>query len=651
MTSSETEIRELHIKFRNKISDLQNGNSETRRRLAAEGEEDEGNEKKRAKTSTVWMEFKEITLADGSKKGECVHCKRRLAISASKSTTQFKRHLSTCLKRKIYQNQQQRISFKPIEAGSSSGIGMSPALTNGKFDMVKMREGAAHWILMHEHPFSIMEEEGFNMMQKRGMPEWEKVSHLWKSSHQKIEYMVLTAHFIDCNWRLQKLVISFVHIPPPRRGVEIADCIFRCLKEWGIENKVFTISVDNASSNDVAIKILKDTFSRTKRLLCGGKMFHVRCCAHILNLMVQDGISEIEEIIEDIHESVKFVNQNEARLKSFSDILQQLQLPERKLILDCKTRWNSTFEMLSIAIKFKEVFPMYKDRESLYRCCPSPEDWEKVEKICEILEVFNAITKIISGSDYPTSNLFLNEVYCVKVLLDKRSNDGDNFIQAMVGRMRRKFDKYWGECNLLMSVAAILDPRCKMRAVEFSFSKMYSDRDARENIVKVREALYDIYEEYVREYQVDNEHSGETSMLNNDDVGRNDKEKNSGWSEFSNYVKSVEKASPQHSDLDAYLAEGCFFFEGDPNQFDALEWWKGSTLKYRILSRMARDILAIPITTVASEASFSAGSRVIDTYRASLDPETVQALLCGGDWCRNLHGVKKKNKVSTLLFL
>ncbi|KAH7657848.1 Tam3-transposase (Ac family) protein [Dioscorea alata] len=532
--------------------------------LEAEGEEDEGNEKKRAKTSIVWMEFKEITLADGSKKGECVHCKRR-------------------------------ISFKPIEAGSSSGIGMSPALTNGKFDMVKMREGAAHWILIHEHPFSIMEEEGFNMMQKHGMPEWEKVSRVTIKK--------------DCMQR----VINFVHIPPPRHGVEIADCIFRCLKEWGIENKVFTISVDNASSNDVAITILKDTFSRTKRLLCGGKMFHVRCCAHILNLMVQDGISEIE----DIHESVKFVNQNEARLKSFFDIVQQLQLPERKLILDCKTWWNSTFEMLSIAIKFKEVFPMYKDRESLYHCCPSPEDWEKVEKICEILEVFNAITKIIS-------------VYRVKVLLDKRENDGDDFIQAMVGRMKRKFDKYWGECNLLMS--------------------MYSDRDARENIVKVREALYDIYEEYVREYQVDNEHSGETSMLNNDDVGRNDKEKNLGWYEFSNYVKSVEKASPQHSDLDAYLAEGCFFFEGDPNQFDALEWWKGTTLKYRILSRMARDILAIPITTVASEAAFSARSRVIDTYQASLDPETVQALLCGGDWCRNLHGVKKKNKVSALLF-
>ena len=78
--------------------------------------------------------------------------------------------MSTCLWRKIYQNQQQRISFQPVQ-GSNGDVEMQPALTNGKFDMAKMREAAAHWILMHEHPFSIMEEEGFNIMQRCGTPE------------------------------------------------------------------------------------------------------------------------------------------------------------------------------------------------------------------------------------------------------------------------------------------------------------------------------------------------------------------------------------------------------------------------------------------------------------------------------------------------
>ena len=67
--------------------------------------------------------------------------------------------------------------------------------------------------------------------------------------------------------------------------------------------------------------------------------------------------------------------------------------------------------------------------------------------------------------------------------------------------------------------------------------------------------------------------------------------------------------------------------------------------KYKILPRMALDILAIPINTLASEATFSAGTRVIDSYRASLAPETVEMLMYVGDWCRKLHGIKKREKV------
>ncbi|MGC7990866.1 hAT family dimerization domain-containing protein, partial [Salmonella enterica] len=66
------------------------------------------------------------------------------------------------------------------------------------------------------------------------------------------------------------------------------------------------------------------------------------------------------------------------------------------------------------------------------------------------------------------------------------------------------------------------------------------------------------------------------------------------------------------------------------------------TLKFPILSQLARDILSILITLVASEAAFSAGGRVIDPYRASLDPQTVEVLLCAGDWVRSSEKLKKK---------
>lgn len=50
---------------------------------------------------------------------------------------------------------------------------------------------------------------------------------------------------------------------------------------------------------------------------------------------------------------------------------------------------------------------------------------------------------------------------------------------------------------------------------------------------------------------------------------------------------------------------------------------------------MARDLLAIPVSTVASESAFSTGGRVLDRFRSSLTPRTVEALICTQDWYRD----------------
>jgi len=47
---------------------------------------------------------------------------------------------------------------------------------------------------------------------------------------------------------------------------------------------------------------------------------------------------------------------------------------------------------------------------------------------------------------------------------------------------------------------------------------------------------------------------------------------------------------------------------------------------------MARDVLAVIISTVASESSFSTGGRVLDAYRSRLIPSTVETLVCTRDW-------------------
>ncbi|KAK9019117.1 hypothetical protein V6N11_034156 [Hibiscus sabdariffa] len=91
-----------------------------------------------------------------------------LTVSRGDPTTHLKRHSYKCTQRKVHIRQQQKlINLLPSDStlGSPSSEFVS-ALHDGKFDPLKMREGIAYWIVMHEHTFSIIEEEGFNMMLK-----------------------------------------------------------------------------------------------------------------------------------------------------------------------------------------------------------------------------------------------------------------------------------------------------------------------------------------------------------------------------------------------------------------------------------------------------------------------------------------------------
>jgi hypothetical protein len=86
------------------------------------------------------------------------------------------------------------------------------------------------------------------------------------------------------------------------------------------------------------------------------------------------------------------------------------------------------------------------------------------------------------------------------------------------------------------------------------------------------------------------------------------------------------------SEVDKYLSEDN---EPDTKGFDILKWWKANSTRFPILSRMARDLLVIPITSVASESAFSAGGQTLDDFRTSLTPRMVERLICANDW---LHG-------------
>lgn len=179
-------------------------------------------------------------------------------------------------------------------------------------------------------------------------------SDCWTSYTQE-GYICLTAHFVDNNWKLNSKILAFCKMEPPHSGHDLANKVFECLTDWGIDRKIFSITLDNASANDCMQNILAEQLRLQNSLLCDGEFFHVRCSAHILNLIVQEGLKVSSEALHKIRESIKYVRSSEARKIAFREAVFQVRGIDTRggLRMDVPTRWNSTFLMLESSIKYR----------------------------------------------------------------------------------------------------------------------------------------------------------------------------------------------------------------------------------------------------------------------------------------------------------
>ncbi|XP_060215666.1 zinc finger BED domain-containing protein RICESLEEPER 2-like [Lycium barbarum] len=96
--------------------------------------------------------------------------------------------------------------------------------------------------------------------------------------------------------------------------------------------------------------------------------------------------------------------------------------------------------------------------------------------------------------------------------------------------------------------------------------------------------------------------------------------------------KARNGAADSKTELEKYLSEEN---EVEWPNFKILSWWKINSPRFPVLAEMPRDVLAIPISSVASKCAFSTGGRILNSFRSSLIPKLVQALVCLQDWIRS----------------
>nr|GEU95856.1 zinc finger BED domain-containing protein RICESLEEPER 2-like [Tanacetum cinerariifolium] len=490
-------------------------------------------------------------------------------------------------------------------------------------------------IMVDELPFSVVDQEGFKeYMEARYYRGFQIPSH-------SVKYLCINAHFIDNHWELHKKIIGFSPLTSDN-GEEIGRAVEKSLHNWEISG-VLTISTGSASSYDAAINYLR---IRLVIKVLEGKFLHLKCIIDFINDLVKDGLNLYPESVARVREAVRYVRGSLARVemlkkcsreRSGDFAKEKLMKTESFLCLDFPNIPTSTYCMLMTANKFKEAFDLFEEKDPMYKrhmekTCGvlKYKDWEKASKVENFLKVFYKSSDDISEM-FLTSNKFLVEMGRIDFHLDNWgicSLDKEKLFMMALD-VKGKFYNHWGDVeksNMFIYVANILDPRRKQGYIEFYFMNIFKHdyTDEGEKMWKhkmrmVLTSLYDVFDDY--KGKIEGPHAQSRIFMEKylaEEQGACTSRLMKGKPLLGRNVKGL-------TELDKYLNEESL---QHADGLDLLKWWKNFSGQFPILSKIAKDVLALPITAVRLETCYCTDSNVLNDFRSSLSHSMVEASVC-----------------------
>uniref|UniRef100_A0A7N0TG71 BED-type domain-containing protein n=1 Tax=Kalanchoe fedtschenkoi TaxID=63787 RepID=A0A7N0TG71_KALFE len=642
-----------------------------------------GTGRKRRKKSVVWDHFTLETVSPGCTRATCNHCKKSFAyISGAKQagTSHLKRHIALGIcpiggQDNTLGQEGALMSYK--SASQTRGARSStdapkrrrttPNLLSSSFDQDSCNHEIAKMIVQHEYPLHIVEHSGFIDYVQTLQPQFNMVSFnsiqgdcvamylmekqhilslvsgapghvcitldLWTNS-QSIGYAFLTGHFVDMDWKLQRRILNVVMVPSPDKDDALSEAVVTCLSDWALKSRVCTLTVDQSFTDEAMVENLRGLLFMKNPHMIQGQFLLNNCYARTLSRVALDALTLMGATVKKVRDCVKYITTSEDNEEKFLELKQQLQVPSsRNLRLDDQTKWDTTYHMLLAASEVKEVFSCFDASDPHYKPTLSMDEWKQIEVMLTYLKLLFDAANLVTGCTPPPACNFFHEIWKIQLELSHAAVSQDPFVSNLTKPLHERFDKYWKETCLVLAIAVAMDPRFKLKLVEFSFSKIFSDEDDKW-VQIVDNGIHELFLEYTK---AKHENDGETKMENS--LGGTQ----DGLSDFDVYVTEINTSQNTKSELDQYLDESLL---PRVQEFDVLNWWKLNRQKYPNLSRMAADVLSIPVSAVTPDSVFFTTDRKMDSYRSSLRPVALEALVCAKDWLQYGSAASSESEVS-----
>ena len=444
--------------------------------------------------------------------------------------------------------------------------------------------------------------EKYNAEKAKLMQEVEEVEYIsitvdcW-TSQQTETYMTVTAHFVNTHWKLRSRVLCTTLVEGSHTSENLASVLGQVFQTWGISNKVTTVTTDSTTNLELAVELLQ--------------VGHQTCFAHTLNIAVNDAIQNTKDIFavkSKIKDIIGFFHHSTLANKALKEAHETCQTVPGKLKQDVDTRWNSTFDMLQSYVNQHQQVDTALCLTGNPDMCITAEELHTLQEAMVILEPFYEATLELSTELHTSASKIIPLIYQLRKFT---ATDGSALARRLNANLNRSFEQV--ETKTHLGVATILDPRFKRSG----FPDLQSSESAVDNLKDRASAI-------VMPLPHD-ETSAEGDAVDADPSPA--KKRSVLWSSFDSQVRENEmifshRLTASELEVRRHLETPCIQRDANP-----LEWWQDRVDANPRTAVIAKDVLAIPATSVPSERVFSKTGEQFSWWRRNLKAKHVDMML------------------------